>query len=76
MRRLRDHLFDLRKRGFNRLMQGGRMVEFSTPESLLELDFKQPVYVLVDRMVVRPDQRQRIVDTVELCYREAWRGDL
>jgi len=33
---LRDHLFELRKKGFNRLFQNGRMFEFSTPESLLE----------------------------------------
>jgi excinuclease ABC subunit A len=39
---LRDHLFDLRKRGFNRLYQDGRTFEFSTPESLLDIDFKQP----------------------------------
>ena len=38
---LRDHLFDLRKKGFNRLFQDGRMFEFSTPESLLDIDFTQ-----------------------------------
>src|SRR5262249_13055380 len=37
--RLKTRLFDLRKLGFNRLYQGGTIVEFSTPESLLELDF-------------------------------------
>jgi excinuclease ABC subunit A len=68
---LRDHLFDLRKRGFNRLFQDGRTFEFSTPESLLEIDFTRPVFILVDRLVIRPNQKQRIVDTVELCYREA-----
>lgn len=68
---LRDALFDLRKRGFNRLYQGGKIFEFSTPESLLEIDFHQPVYILADRLVIRPDAMQRIVDTVEICYREA-----
>jgi len=68
---LRDHLFDLRKRGFARLFQNGRVFEFSTPESLLDIDFHQPVYVLADRFVVRPGEHQRIVDTVETCYREA-----
>ena len=38
---LRDHLFELRKKGFNRLFQDGRMFEFSTPESLLDIDFSQ-----------------------------------
>ena len=39
---LRDHLFELRKKGFNRLFQNGRVFEFSTPESLLDIDFNQP----------------------------------
>jgi excinuclease ABC subunit A len=68
---LRDRLFDLRKKGFNRLFQAGKTFEFSTPESLLEIDFSQPLFVLADRIVIRPDSHQRIVDTLEICYREA-----
>ena len=71
---LRDHLFELRKKGFNRLFQAGQMFEFSTPESLLDIDFSKPLFVLVDRLVIRPDIHQRVVDTVEICYREA--GDV
>ena len=68
---LKERLFDLRKRGYNRLFQNGQIFEFSTPESLLDVDFSQPVYVLVDRIAVASDQRLRIVDAVELAYREA-----
>ena len=68
---LRDHLFELRKKGFNRLFQNGRLFEFSTPESLLDIDFCQPVFVLVDRLAIGPDLHQRLVDTIEICYREA-----
>jgi excinuclease ABC subunit A len=68
---LRDHLFDLRKKGFNRLFQAGRLFEFSTPESLLDIDFSKPVFVLVDRIAIGPDLHQRLVDTIEICYREA-----
>jgi excinuclease ABC subunit A len=68
---LRDRLFDLRKKGFNRLYQGGKVFEFSTPESLLDIDFSKPVFVLVDRIAIGGDVRQRLVDTVEICYREA-----
>jgi excinuclease ABC subunit A len=68
---LRDRLFDLRRKGFNRLYQNGRLFEFSTPESLLDIDFRQPVYVLADRIVTGPDQRSRIVDAVEQAYRES-----
>jgi excinuclease ABC subunit A len=68
---LRDHLFELRKKGFTRLYQAGRIFEFSTPESLLDIDFSQPVFVLVDRIAIGPGLHQRLVDTVEICYREA-----
>ena len=68
---LRDHLFELRKKGFNRLFQNGRLFEFSTPESLLDIDFSQPLFMLVDRIAITPDLHQRLVDTVEICYRDA-----
>jgi excinuclease ABC subunit A len=68
---LRDHLFELRGKGFNRLYQNGRMFEFSTPESLLDIDFAQPLYALVDRLVIQGDLHQRLVDTLEICYRES-----
>ncbi len=68
---LRDRLFDLRKKGFNRLFQGGKTFEFSTPESLLEIDFSKPLFVLADRIVISQALHQRIVDTVEICYRES-----
>jgi len=72
---LRDHLFDLRKKGFNRLYQAGRTFEFSTPESLLDIDFSKSVFVLVDRLAIPaeqgPELRQRMVDTVEIAYRES-----
>ncbi|MGB7137470.1 MAG: excinuclease ABC subunit UvrA, partial [Acidobacteriaceae bacterium] len=68
---LRERLGDLRKRGFNRLYQNGTIYEFSTPESLLEINFALPVFVLVDRIAVSPDARARIVDAAEIGYRES-----
>ncbi len=68
---IKARLFDLRKRGFNRLLQNGKVFEFSTPESLLDVNFSEPVFGLVDRLVVSADQRSRIVDAVEIGYREA-----
>ncbi len=68
---LKTRLFDLRKAGFNRLYQSGQVFEFSTPESLLDIRFDEPVYVLVDRFTVSPESRSRIVDAVETAYREA-----
>ncbi len=68
---LKTRLFDLRKAGFNRLYQAGQVFEFSTPESLLDVDFNQPVFVLVDRLAVSAEVRSRIVDAVETAYRES-----
>ncbi len=68
---LKTRLFELRKRGFNRLFQNGQLFEFSTPESLLDIRFDQTVYVLVDRLVLSSDIRPRLVDAVESAYREA-----
>jgi excinuclease ABC subunit A len=68
---LRERLFELRKRGFNRLHQDGELFEFSTPESLLGIDFSKPVFILLDRIVVDPESRSRIVDAIESGYRES-----
>ncbi len=68
---MKTRLFDLRKGGFNRLYQGAEVYEFSTPESLLDINFSEPVFVLVDRLVVSVEGRSRIVDAIETAYREA-----
>jgi len=67
----KERLSELRTRGFNRLYQNGKIVEFSTPESLLDLDFEQALYALVDRLVVSADNRARIVDAAEIGFRES-----
>lgn len=74
---LKERLGELRRRGYNRLYQAaadgstGGIVEFSTPESLLELDFARPMFVLIDRLALSPEVRTRIVDAIETGYREA-----
>jgi excinuclease ABC subunit A len=78
---LKDRLIELRRRGYNRLYQqtaaqrkaseAGAIVEFSTPESLLELDFSQPIFVLADRLALSAEVRSRLVDAIETGYREA-----
>ena len=68
---LKERLFELRKRGYNRLYQNGQIFEFSTPESLLDINFAEPVQVLIDRISVGPEARLRVVDAVEQGYREA-----
>jgi excinuclease ABC subunit A len=68
---LKTRLFDLRKAGFNRLYQNGQVFEFSTPESLLDINFAEPVFVLADRLTVSAGSRSRIVDAIETAYRES-----
>ncbi|HXZ31830.1 MAG TPA: excinuclease ABC subunit UvrA [Terriglobales bacterium] len=68
---LKSRLLDLRTRGFNRLYQNGRIFEFSTPESLLDVNFAEPVFLLVDRLAVSAEARARIVDAIEISYRES-----
>jgi excinuclease ABC subunit A len=68
---LRNALAEIQRRGFNRLYQGGRLHEFSSPETLLDVDFAKAVWVVVDRLAVNPESRARLVDSIEICYREA-----
>jgi excinuclease ABC subunit A len=71
---VRRALVELQKRGFNRLWQAGRIYEFAAPETLLEIDFAKPVHVLVDRLAVEPRSRSRLIDSIELSFREG-RGE-
>ncbi len=68
---LKERLLELRRRGYNRLFQAGSIVEFSTPESLLELNFSEPIFVLADRLALSPEVRSRLVDAIETGYRES-----
>ena len=67
---VKQALGDLQKRGFNRVYQDGRVHEFSSPETLLDVNFAKPVYVLVDRLSVNSEARSRLTDSIEICYRE------
>ncbi len=63
-------LTDLKRRGFSRLYQNGQTFDYSRPESLLDVDFSKTAYVLVDRLKMTPDIRQRLIDSIEICFRE------
>jgi len=67
--RIDAHLMSLMQRGFTRLYKNGRTIELATPDSYTDSDFKD-TFVLVDRLVVRPDTRARLVDSIEVCYQE------
>ncbi len=68
---LKAHLMSLMQRGFTRLYDAtkGETIELQTPDSFTGKSFDN-VFVLVDRLVVRPDTLSRLVDSIESCYRE------
>ena len=66
----RQVLLDLRKHGFNRLYQNQQIVELSDAEALMSLNFSGELFVLADRLVIQKDIRQRLMESVEACYRE------
>lgn len=61
------HLMSLMQRGFTRLYQDNKVIELEKPESFLG-DSLVGVYVLVDRLAIKPDIRQRLIDSIETCY--------
>ncbi|MEW6734099.1 MAG: excinuclease ABC subunit UvrA [Acidobacteriota bacterium] len=68
-RQIQAHLMSLMQRGFTRLYQRGQVIDLQSPDSFTG-DSLEDVYVLVDRLVVKPDVRQRLVDSIETCYQE------
>ncbi len=63
------HIMSLMQRGFTRLFADGETIELHSPDDYTRTDFED-VYVLVDRLTARPDLRQRLVDSLEICFQE------
>ncbi len=68
---VKAHLMSLMGRGFTRLYDAAKneTIELQTPDSYQGKDFEN-IYVLVDRLAVRADSRSRLVDSLEICFRE------
>jgi excinuclease ABC subunit A len=63
------HIMSLMQRGFTRLFVDGQVIELSSPDDYHRSDFEN-VFVLVDRLTSRADIRQRLVDSLEICFQE------
>src|SRR4030095_3845112 len=63
------HLMSLMQRGFTRLFVNGQTIDLQSPDDYYRDDFND-VFVLVDRLTARPDVRQRLVDSLEICFQE------
>jgi excinuclease ABC subunit A len=64
-------LFDeLRRKGFVRARVDGELIELENPPKLARRQ-NHDIAVVVDRLIVRPDDRQRLADSVETALRAA-----
>jgi excinuclease ABC subunit A len=63
------HVMSLMQRGFTRLFRAGQTIELHSPDDY-QLDDFENVFVMVDRLVAHEDIRQRLVDSLEICFQE------
>jgi excinuclease ABC subunit A len=63
------YLISLLQQGFSRLYRGGEVIELQKPEDYPFGDFAD-TFVLIDRLAMNGDIRQRLVDSLEICFRE------
>ena len=62
-------LMSLLQQGFSRLFRSGEMIELQKPEDFPFDDFDD-TFVLIDRLAVSEGTRQRLVDSLEISFRE------
>ncbi|MEP6924055.1 MAG: excinuclease ABC subunit UvrA [Pyrinomonadaceae bacterium] len=60
-------LIELLQEGFSRLFHDGEIIELSTPDDF-KLENFENVFVLVDRLMMRGDIKQRLVDSLEVTF--------
>jgi excinuclease ABC subunit A len=63
------HLMSLMQQGFTRFLRDGETIELQKPEDYQFKDF-QNTFVLIDRLKADKEIRQRLVDSLETCFRE------
>ena len=63
------HLMSLMQQGFTRFYRDGETIELQKPEDYPHKDFNN-TFVLIDRLKADREIRQRLVDSLETCFRE------
>jgi excinuclease ABC subunit A len=63
------YLISLLQQGFSRLFRDGEIIELTRPEDYPFADFNG-TYILIDRLKAAGEIRQRLVDSLEICFRE------
>ncbi|HSK72959.1 MAG TPA: excinuclease ABC subunit UvrA [Pyrinomonadaceae bacterium] len=64
------HLMSLMQQGFTRLFRNGETIELQKPEDYPFSDFEN-TFVLIDRLKADKSIWQRLVDSLEICFRES-----
>ncbi len=67
------HLMSLMQQGFTRLFRDGKTIELQKPEDYPFKDFEN-TFVMIDRLKADKSIRQRLVDSLEICFRESGAG--
>ena len=66
----RSLLDSLLKRGFTRLRCGDELLDLHEEATLPETR-KSGIHVVLDRLVLRPDNRHRLIEAIEIAFQEA-----
>ncbi len=67
---LRDEVTGLRQRGFQRVLIGGEIRSLDERKLIPAGRGEIRMDIVVDRIVIKPDQRSRLADSLELAFRE------
>jgi excinuclease ABC subunit A len=66
---IKGYLIGLMQRGFSRFFRDGQIIELHKVEDYPFTDFKE-TFALVDRLKASESIRQRLVDSLEICFHE------
>lgn len=61
----------IRREGFTRARIDGKILDLGESDIKLEKTYKHSIEIVVDRIIIREDQRSRIAEAVELAIRES-----
>src|SRR3990172_875806 len=64
-----EFLASLLQRGFARVKVGGRVLDLSPPPDV-DLSEAREILVVLDRVILAPEQRGRLSDSMEMAFRE------
>ncbi|MDQ8188202.1 excinuclease ABC subunit UvrA [Pelagicoccus sp. SDUM812002] len=67
---LREELPRLRQKGFQRVRIDGEIVDVDSPDAAAKGRSSVQMEIVVDRLVIGPEQRSRLADSLELAFSE------